>query len=328
MAAAAASRKRAAPNDDPCPAAAGDGKKRARYNFSSIYDYDKLEVLGEGAYGVVMRARHRRTGQEVAVKWIRDIRVGDDDIRAVVREAGCLTACRGATSVVQIRDVAASAEGDLFIITELVDGGTLRDQLNLTVTCRFTERRARDAMRQLLRGVESVHAAPAIHRDIKPDNVLVGRGGALKICDFGLATPSRLPFPEEDPSRVGTMWYRAPELVMGCRSYGTPVDMWALGCVMFELLTGQLLFADVETEDDLLSGMLHLRDEMEADGIAALKGLPSDLSQAAGEFLCGLLCFDEDKRLTAAQGLKHRWFAEEAAEDDARSDLIKCCSCR
>ncbi|KAJ1295461.1 hypothetical protein BS78_01G226200 [Paspalum vaginatum] len=259
-----------------------------------------------------MHARHRRTGQEVAVKWIRDIRVGDDDVRAVVREAGCLTACRGAPAVLQIRDVAASATGDLFIVTELVDGGTLRDQLSLAVTRRFTEPRARVAMRQLLRGVASVHAAGVIHRDIKPDNVLVGRDGALKICDFGLATPAHLPFPEEDPSRVGTMWYRAPELVMGRRRYGAPVDMWALGCVMFELLTGQLLFADVETEDDLLREMLRLRHEMEADGVAAFKGLPSDLSQDAGDLLCGLLCFDEDERITTAEGLKHRWFSEKA----------------
>ncbi|KAJ1294636.1 hypothetical protein BS78_01G160500 [Paspalum vaginatum] len=321
----AASRKRPVP-DCPCPAAAGGDKKRTRrYNFSSIYDYDKLRILGEGAYGIVMHARHRRTGQDVAIKWIKDIHVGDD-IRAVVREAGCLTACRGAPSVLQIRDVAASDTGDLFIVTELVDGGTLRDQLNLAATRRFTEPRARAAMRQLLGGVASVHAAGVIHRDIKPDNVLVGRGGAFKICDFGLATPARLPLPEEDPSRVGTLWYRAPEVVMGSRSYGAPVDMWALGCVMFRILTGQLLFTDVETEDDLLREMLHLRDEMEADGIAALKGLPSDLSQAAGDLLCGLLCFDEDTRLTAAEGLKHRWFTEE--EEDACSDLVKCVNCR
>lgn len=309
-AAPAASRKRAAP-DGPCPVASGV-KKRPRYNFSSIYDYDNLGVLGEGASGVVMSGRHRRTGDEVAIKWIRDTRVGGD-ISAVVREGGCLAKCRGAPSVVQIRDVAINNTGDLFIITELLHGGTLRDRLN--IRGRFAEPQARAAMRQLLTGVAWMHGAGMmLHRDLKPENVLIGPGGALKICDFGMATPARLPYPG-DPARVGTMWYRAPEQVMGSLFYGAPVDIWALGCIMFELLTGQLLFAQVETEDDLLKEMFDLRHRMELDGVAAFRGLPLDLSQDAGDLLCGLLCYDEDKRLTAAEGLKHKWFAEEAAED-------------
>uniref|UniRef100_A0A0A9GSE4 [RNA-polymerase]-subunit kinase n=1 Tax=Arundo donax TaxID=35708 RepID=A0A0A9GSE4_ARUDO len=304
MAAAAVTRKRPAPDDDTCSAAAG--KKRSRYQFGAIYDYQKLEVLGDSTYGVVVKARHRRTGETVAVKWIRGgVGVGGaPDLRAVVREAGCLAACRGHPSIVQIRDVAADeATGDLFLVMEFV-GPSLRSRL----TRPFSEAATQAFMRQLLRGAERIHGTGTIHRDIKTENVLVGPSGALKICDFGMATPVRPPYEEQC---VGTLWYRSPEQLMGSRCYGPAVDMWALGCVMAELLAGEPLFVEVDTEEDMLMEVFHLRHEIESVGVQACKGLP-ELSQAGGEVLCGLLCFDEDERLTAADALRHRWFTEGA----------------
>ncbi|KAL6641647.1 hypothetical protein ACP70R_019828 [Stipagrostis hirtigluma subsp. patula] len=302
--AAAAPRKRPAP-EGPCSAACGGGgTKRPRYKFGSIYDYEKLGALGEGTYGVVVEARDRRTGEAVAIKWVRGPDGGAPDLRAVVREAGCHAACRGHPSVVEIRDVVADeASGDLFLVMELV-GPSLRTRL----TRPFSEPETRGLMRQLLRGAEKIHATGTIHRDIKPENVLVGPGGALKICDFGMATPVRPPYTEK---RVGSLWYNSPEQLMGSRCYGTAVDVWALGCVMFELLTGETLFEEVDTEDDMLVAVLDLWHDMKEAGLGAFKGLP-ELSQAGGEVLCGLLCFEEDDRLTAAAALQHRWFAEDA----------------
>lgn len=302
---AAISRKRPAPGG-PCSSVT-TSKKRRRYQFGSIYEYEKLEALGEGTYGVVVKARHLPSGDTVAVKWIRG---GGPALRAVVREAGCLAACRGNPCVVQIRDVAADeGSGDLFLVTELV-GPSLRSRL----TRRFSEAGTRALVRQLLRGVEGIHAAGAIHRDIKPDNVLIGAGGALKICDFGMATPVRPPYREEC---VGSLWYRSPEQLMGSRCYGPAVDVWAIGCVMVELLAGEPLFAHVDTEDDMLMEVLHLRHEIDSQGLRAFKGLP-ELSQAAGDVLCGLLRFEEHERLTAAHALLHRWFAQD-------EQTVLCC---
>ncbi|KAK3132848.1 hypothetical protein QOZ80_6AG0528540 [Eleusine coracana subsp. coracana] len=312
-----ASRKRSAPEESrPVATATAAAKKRSRYNFSKIDEYEMLEELGEGTFGVVVQARHRRTGETVAVKWVRGgASESESDLDAVVREAGCLAACRGHPSVVQIRDVASDDDtGDLFLVMELVDGPSLRDWLTRPVP----ENTARAFMRQLLSAAATMHAAPmaTIHRDIKPENVLVTPGCELiKLCDFGCATPAKplgKPYPER---RVGTMPYCAPEQLMGIRFYGTAVDVWALGCVMAELLAGEPLFA-ADTEDDVLVQMLDLQDGIAAVGLKAFDGVV-ELSTAGRELLAGLLSFEPGARLTAAEALKHRWFTEEVAEPPA-----------
>ncbi|CAN6278427.1 unnamed protein product [Urochloa humidicola] len=301
-----ASRKRQAPDGTGPPAPAA--KKRARYQFASIDDYEKLEELGDGAYSVVFKARHRRTGEEFAVKWIRGSGSGGGPERsAVLREAVCLAACRGHPSIVQIKDVATSeATGDLFIVMELA-GSSLRDWL----TRPFSEDQVRAFMRQLLDAAKKLHGTRTLHRDIKPENVLLVPGGALKICDFGCATPMRPagapPYPE---GRVGTMQYCSPEQLMGSRSYGPAVDVWALGCVMAELLSGQPLF-EADTEEEVLEQIKDLRDEFDAIGLHVSDVLP-ELSQAGREVLAGLLRFDPEERFNAADALKHRWFTEDA----------------
>ncbi|XP_034577056.1 putative cyclin-dependent kinase F-2 [Setaria viridis] len=307
--AAATRRKRPAPTGtcSSCPAAAG--KKRPRYQFGSIYNYEKLEVLGEGTYGVVVKARDQRTGETVAIKWIRpdDDGAGATDLRAVFREAGCLEACRGHPSIVQMKEVAADeVTGHVFIVMEFV-GPSLESRL----TRPFSEAETRAIMRQLLRGAEKLHGEGTVHRDIKPDNILVGPGGTLKICDLGMAAPARPagePYPEET---VAALWYRAPELLRGARTYGAAVDMWALGCVMSELLTGAPLFEDAKTEDDVLHRAHDLEDAMEFTDLA-FGDLP-ELSEAGREVLRGLLSFAPEKRLTAAEALSHRWFDGEDA---------------
>ncbi|KAL6641063.1 hypothetical protein ACP70R_019244 [Stipagrostis hirtigluma subsp. patula] len=310
--AAAATLKRPAPEGF-FPPAAGRKRPRCQFDFGSIYDYEKLEVLGEGSYGVVTKARDRRTGETVAIKWIRPGGggKGKPDLRAVSREARCLAACRGHPSIVHLREVAADAiNGDVFLVMEFVG-----PSLGSLLTRRFSEAETRAYMRQLLGGAEKMHGAGVIHRDIKPDNILVAADGALKICDLGMAAPVKpagKPYPEPE-NCVCTLWYRAPELVMGYRCYGPAVDMWSLGCVMAELLTGEPLFEDTKTEDDMLARVLELRLEIESTEVQAFQSLP-ELSEAGREVLCGLLSFEPEKRLTAADALGHRWFAE---EDDA-----------
>ena len=307
-----AARKRPAPDKAGSPADAGKKKKRARHQqFENIDDYEMLEEIGEGIFGVVAKARDHRTGATVAVKWIRGGEFDQDgapNLAAVVREASFLATCRGHPGIVQIKNVAKSEEtGDLYIVMELA-GPSLRSRLEGRP---FSEDETRDSMRQLLRAVEKLHATGTIHRDINPDNILVGADGALKICGFGCATPAR---------RVGktfleklqgtTMQYRPSEQLIFSQYYGPEGDIYALGCVMFELLTGEPLFT-ATTEDDMIEQTLDLRDDIVTMGVEAFDDVMDHLSLAGREVLAGLLSYDSWERPTAADALKHRWFTEE-----------------
>ncbi|KAL6629633.1 hypothetical protein ACP70R_029398 [Stipagrostis hirtigluma subsp. patula] len=302
MATAAAARKRPVP-DVACLESDGS-KKRARHQLSTIDDYDKLKVLGFGSYGVVAKARDRRTGEAVAVKCFR----GDGDgepAAAGLREVACLAAFRGHPSVVQIKGVDADeATGDLFLVMEFV-GSSLRRRL----TRPFSENETRALMRQLLNAAEKLHGAGIIHRNLTPENILVSSDDTLKICGFGTAmtTAERAGLAQ----CVGTMQYCSPEQHIGMCRYTPAVDMWALGCVMAELLAGKPLF-ESDTEDDMFEEILYLRDQIVCVGLDAFDEYLPELSQAGREVLAGLLSFHDHERLTAAEALEHRWFAEDA----------------
>ncbi|KAG2627336.1 putative cyclin-dependent kinase F-2 [Panicum virgatum] len=323
---APAARKRPAPDEAGSPADAGK-KKRARYQFENIDDYEMLEEIGEGIFGVVAKARDRRTGAMVAVKWIRGGEFGENgtpNLPAVVREAGCLAACRGHPGIVQIKNVAKSEEtGDLYIVMELA-GPSLRSRLERRRQP-FSEDETRDAMRQLLRAAEKLHATGTIHRDINPDNILVGADGALKICGFGCAMPARgvagktllerlvegATVQRQEKLDGTTMQYRSPEQLIWSRWYGPEGDIYALGCVMAELLTGGEPLFTATTEDDMIEQTLDLRDDIVTMGVEAFDDVMDHLSLAGREVLAGLLSYDSWERPTAADALKHRWFTEE-----------------
>ncbi|CAL5038413.1 unnamed protein product [Urochloa decumbens] len=317
-AAVATSRKRPAANAA-CTVATTAAKKSkaAPYRLRSIDEYEQLEVLGKGSYGVVVKARDRRTGETVAVK--SNHIGGAEDL---IREAGCLVDCLGHPSIVQIRDVAAdAASGELFLVMELV-GPSLRTVLRRR-RGPFSEAETRRFMRQLLGAAAKLHGGGTrriVHRDIKPANILVGPGAGgdtVKLCDFGAAAPSMpagTPYPEDE--RVGTLLYRSPEQLRGSRCYGPAVDVWALGCVMFELLAGEPLFAEAYTGDQVLISAANLRDDILYCGPEAFRGLPEPLSESGAEVLCGLLCYDHEQRFTAAEALKQRWFTEDGAEEE------------
>ncbi|KAG8088130.1 hypothetical protein GUJ93_ZPchr0010g11115 [Zizania palustris] len=305
------SRKRPAaeadPEPRPCGSGTADGAKRRRYVLASADDYEKLDVVGHGAFGVVFKARDRRTGKKVALKRLHgqdEGGYGAPDFDAVRVEAACQTACRGHPSIVEIKDVVGDGKtGEIFLVMEFVGDGNLRDKCYRSYSADLT----RVMMRQLIDAAKKMHSSRVIHRDIKPENVLVSVDGTLKICDFGAATlmkPAGKPYGQ---CLVGTLTYTSPEQLAGNRCYGPAVDMWALGCIMGELLTGAPLFGGYLTEKELLA---ELSDHL-GDQITELFDLLPKLSPAGRELLTGLLAFDPEKRLTAAEALEHRWFSEE-----------------
>jgi serine/threonine protein kinase len=96
-------------------------------------------------------------------------------------------------------------------------------------------------MHQILNGIAFLHSKRVLHRDLKPQNILVNHRGEVKLADFGLSRLYGTPIKPYTP-KVVTLWYRAPEILLGCEEYSTGVDIWAAGCIMAELYISQPLF--------------------------------------------------------------------------------------
>ncbi|CAD6238250.1 unnamed protein product [Miscanthus lutarioriparius] len=296
-----------------------------------VDSYKKLDKIGVGTFGDVWKARHRRSGKKVAVKSVRA------SGESLLREAALLAACTGNPTVVEFREVVRGGKTDkLYLVMEYagrslhyVMGARRRDGRP------FTEAEAHRIMRQLLGGMEIMHEHGVVHCDLKPANVLVGkedgRGPVLKICDLGLARSVTVPSPDTSRPVVGTLGYMAPEQLMGdmdCCS--TPVDMWSLGCVMAELVSGKPIFKVEVSECEHLAEIVHLLgvpDEVSLMPLGVSASTPSQLrgavpeeclSMAGFDVLRGLLEFDPRDRLTAAAALQMPWFTVED-DDDAPS---------
>ncbi|KAF0887947.1 hypothetical protein E2562_005654 [Oryza meyeriana var. granulata] len=309
--------------------------------------YQRLSKIGGGSFGDVYRAKDSRTGEIVAVKCLRredDDPDGHQLDRVLAGEVRALEACRGHPHIVRIldhgrhRDVKTGPEA--YIVMEFV-GLTLEASIRRhgddARPRRYAEGDVRHLMRQLLTGVRRMHELGLMHRDIKPDNVLVDGRGTLKLCDLGFArTKEEAPPPFSNP--VAALLYRAPEVMLGSTTYDEMIDTWALGCIMAQLLAGERLFyarseeemlvriADVLGMDDitgwsgyencmipkaLQSGRRRRRSRLRQlfafPGTAGGSGLP-ELSPAGFQVLRGLLRCNPEKRMTAAQALQHRWF--------------------
>lgn len=282
--------------------------------FGSIDSYGRIKKIGEGAFGAVSKARHLGTGELVAIKTV--LEGGKDE--ELLREAGLLALCGGNPAVVELREVARCTEtSKLCLVMEFV-GPSLLDILRRRrrLGRAFSESATRRVMRELLGGVEAMHAQGVVHRDLKPGNVLVGeRDGRVRICDLGLGKAMAKAPPHTQS--VGTLWYMAPEQLLEEEEYGAPVDLWSLGCVMGELLTGERLF-DQRTEDAQLwaiADKLGVPDDGSLDAAtpSQLRDMvPEDLLSRAGfDVLRGLLEYDARDRLTASAALQMPWFASQ-----------------
>ena len=200
--------------------------------------------IGEGVYGEVFRAVNDKTGECYALKRIK---ISDSDAGMpsnTVREIGLLRELDH-QNVVKLLDVAYKKvrhQERLLLVFEYID-----TDLHSAIVARrkakrpITTMEACDVVRQLLRGLKYCHSRKIIHRDIKPPNILVSRDGNVKICDFGISrtciTPQRVLTRE-----VVTLWYRAPEILLGARSYTGVIDVWSVGCILAELLFMNALF--------------------------------------------------------------------------------------
>lgn len=201
--------------------------------------FEKLEKIGQGTYSSVFRARDLDTGKMVALKKVRFDNFEPESIRFMAREILVLRRLNH-PNIIKLEGIITSRLScSIYLVFEYME-----HDLSGLCSCpdiKFSESQVKCYMKQLLSGLEHCHSLGVMHRDIKGSNILISNEGILKIADFGLANFSNFGTKQPLTSRVVTLWYRPPELLLGATDYGPSVDLWSVGCVFAEILLGKPL---------------------------------------------------------------------------------------
>ncbi|KAJ8618697.1 hypothetical protein MRB53_014883 [Persea americana] len=199
--------------------------------------FEKLDKIGQGTYSSVYKARDLETGKIVALKKVRFANMDPESVRFMAREIHILRRLDHPNVVKLEGLIAPRMSSSLYLVLEYMD----HDLAGLASIPgqKFTEPQIKCFMQQLLRGLEHCHSRGVLHRDIKGSNLLIDTNGILRIADFGLATFFHPDRKQPLTSRVVTLWYRPPELLLGATEYGVAVDLWSTGCILAELLAGR-----------------------------------------------------------------------------------------
>eukprot|EP01038_Epipyxis_sp_PR26KG_P010090 gene10090-13562_t len=283
--------------------------------------YQKLEKIGEGTYGVVYKAKDRVTETIIALKRIR-LEAEDEGIPSTaIREISLLKELRH-PNIVRLYDV-VHTERKLTLVFEYLDQDLKKyldvceGGLELSIVKSF--------LFQLLTGVAYCHHHRVLHRDLKPQNLLINREGDLKLADFGLARAFGIPV-RSYTHEVVTLWYRAPDVLMGSRKYSTPVDIWSIGCIFAEMVNGTPLFTGTSEDSQLDTIFRGLGTPTEANfphiselpdwkedfpiyiSPDSLHHLVPKLEEEGVELLQAMLVYDPTRRITAQDARHHPFF--------------------
>ncbi|XP_065028819.1 cell division control protein 2 homolog isoform X1 [Musa acuminata AAA Group] len=286
--------------------------------------YEKVEKIGEGTYGVVYKARDRLTNETIALKKIRLEQEDEGVPSTAIREISLLKEMQH-SNIVRLQDVVHS-EKRIYLVFEYLDLD-LKKHMDSCPELAKDPRLIKTYLFQILRGIAYCHSHRVLHRDLKPQNLLIDRRtNALKLADFGLARAFGIPV-RTFTHEVVTLWYRAPEILLGSRNYSTPVDVWSVGCIFAEMANQRPLFPGDSEIDELFKifRILGTPNEEIWPGVTSLpdfksafpKWLPKDLTtvvpnlEAAGiDLLSKMLHLDPSKRITARQALDHDYFKD------------------
>ncbi|GAA5847162.1 hypothetical protein JCM5353_004986 [Sporobolomyces roseus] len=291
----------------------------AQANLTIQQKYSKDKKVGEGTYAVVYLGKEIKTGRKIAIKKIKVGQFKDGLDMSAIREVKFLRELSH-PNVIQLVDV-FSNKSNLNLVLEFLETdleAVIRDKSLV-----FQQSDIKSWMLMCFQGLEYCHRNWILHRDMKPNNLLIDSQGVLKIADFGLARE----YADEGSKmtcQVVTRWYRPPELLLGARSYSTGVDTWAAGCIFAELMLRVPFMAGESDMEQLNTIFTALGTPTEKDwpGFTTLSSsvqfeqkprsdlslLFSAASPSALSLLTSLLTYDPRRRLNSLQSLQHPYF--------------------
>jgi len=282
--------------------------------------YTKVEKVGEGTYGVVYKCRVKDTNDFVALKKIR-LENEDEGIPSTsIREISILKQLRH-PNIVYLIDL-IHGEKKLYLVFEFMDHD-LKKFLDIN-NGPLTPELVKSYLFQILLAVNFCHSKRILHRDLKPQNLLIDKDGIIKVADFGLARSFGIPI-KTLTHEILTLWYRAPEILLGQKEYSTPVDMWSIGLIFYEMAHRKPLFAgDCEIDQIFkIFQMFGTPNEKTWPGITKLpefkltfpqfkgKGISAynrNIDSVGLDLLSKMIRLDPCKRISAKQALQHPYF--------------------
>ncbi|KAI9012483.1 mitogen-activated protein kinase [Phycomyces nitens] len=293
-------------------------------SFNAGDDYKIVDVIGEGAYGVVCSAVQASTGKMVAIKRILPFDHAMFCLRTL-REIKLLKYFQH-ENIVSILDIVKPATledfNEVYLIQELME----TDMHRVIRTQELSEDHCQYFTYQTLRALKAMHSANILHRDLKPSNLLLNANCDLKICDLGLARSANSADENSGfmTEYVATRWYRAPEIMLTFKEYTKAIDVWSVGCILAELMSGKPLFPGRDYHHQLtlildvlgtptMDDFYGIKSKRARDYIRSLpfkRRIPFSrlfptASPMAVDLLEKLLTFNPEKRITVAEALEH-----------------------
>jgi len=288
-------------------------------------DYLKIEKIGEGTYGVVFKGKHKKTGEIVAMKKIR-LESEDEGVPSTaIREISLLRELQH-PNIVLLKEVLMQ-DAKLYLIFEFLTMD-LKKYMETAVPKggRMEKSLVKSYSYQLFQGMLFCHQRRVLHRDLKPANLLIDKDGVIKLADFGLARAFGIPV-RVYTHEVVTLWYRAPEILLGSAKYSCPIDIWSVGTIIAEMINMKPLFQGDSEIDQLFKIFRVLGTPKEecwpgVTELADYKGtfpqwtkvdlasVMKEVEPSAIDLLEQCMKYDPARRISAKQALAHPYFRD------------------
>ncbi len=275
------------------------GSLRKAIGYENFFDsYEMLDEIGEGKFGLVKLGVHYKTKERVAIKIIKKEAMNINDLELVKGEIDIMKLCRH-PNVVRLLDHFENSEF-IFIVMEYLSGGDLGNYLQVK-NFQFNEKRAAEIMFQIANGLNYLHAYGVLHRDLKPDNIMLSNSSdnaIIKIMDFGL---SKVLGPQERVNDgFGTLSFVAPEVLIR-QPYNKQIDIWSMGIILYYMLTSCLPFDDDNDSEEVIAKMIVFNECEFPDKLF------KDRSKEVKDIIGQCLIKNPEKRITVDNYLIHPW---------------------